>query len=287
MPPPEPTSTAQVPPAGNLLLDALDDADRGLVAPHCERAEVRRGDVLFRVGDDVGHVTFPLGRTVISFVVPLRDGKSVETATVGHEGAIGGVVSQGYLPAFSQAVIQVGGTVMRIEAERLNAAKDASPAVRDLFVRYADCLIAQLLQSAACNAVHPIEQRCLRWLLTLQDRIGPGDLPVTHDQLAEMMGVRRAYLSEVLGRMQRDGLVRTGRGRLSLVDRPRAEATACECYASVRHHFSDVLGAIYARSGTLVALDPSRSNNLKPPAVGEAVMRRPGAKQPAGRGSGR
>ena len=98
---------------GNLLLEALNAADRALLAPHVERREVSRGDVLFRAGDDVSHVTFPAQRCVVTLVVPLIDGKSVETATIGREGAMGGVVSHGYLPAFGQAV-QVGGPVAAV-----------------------------------------------------------------------------------------------------------------------------------------------------------------------------
>jgi CRP-like cAMP-binding protein len=240
---------------GNLLLKALDARDRGLVGRWLEPREVRRGDVLFQAGEDVSHVTFPADRAIVTLLVPMRDGRTVETATVGREGAIGGVVSQGYLPAFSQAVVQVAGTVLRIEAERLQQAKRSSNAIRDLFVRYSDCLLSQLLQSVACNAVHSLEQRTLRWLLTLQDRLGTPDLPVTHEILAEMLGVKRPYLTEVLGRMQRDGLIRIGRGQLGLVDRAKAEREACECHANVRRHFTEVLGAVYGKGGKIVAVD--------------------------------
>lgn len=252
---------------GNLLLEALDDADRALLAPHAEVREVGRGDVLFRAGDDVSHVTFPAHGCVVTLVVPLRDGKSVETATIGREGAVGGVVSHGYLPAFGQAVVQAAGPIIRIDADRLAEAKHASKTVRDLFVRYADCLLAQVLQSVACNAAHTIERRCLRWLLTLQDRLGTPDLPVTHEVLADMLGVRRAYLTEVLGRLRRDGLIEIGHRRLSLPDRKRAEAAACECHAAVRRHFSEVIGAVYAPGGRMVAVDASEPNRLKPPSA--------------------
>ncbi|GJD35693.1 hypothetical protein FMGBMHLM_2605 [Methylobacterium aerolatum] len=252
---------------GNLLLEALDAADRALLAPYAERREVRRGDVLFRAGDDVSHVTFPAHHCVVTLVVPLMDGKSVETATVGREGAMGGVVSHGYLPAFGQAVVQVGGPVIRIDAARLSEAKQASKGIRDLFVRYADCLLAQVLQSVACNAAHTIERRCLRWLLTLQDRIGTPELPVTHELLADMLGVRRAYLTEVLGRMQRDRLIAIGHGRITLPDRERAEAGSCECHAAVRKHFEEVMGAVYAPSGRIVAVDVGEPERLRPPSV--------------------
>lgn len=261
------TSGLPSPVAGNLLLEALAPGDRALLAANAERREVRRGDILFRVGDDVSHVTFPIQGCVATLVVPLRDGRSVETATIGREGALGGVVSQGYLPAFGQAVVQVGGTVLRIEADRLARVKQGSPALRDLFVRYADCLLAQILQSVACNAVHPIEQRCLRWLLTLQDRLGTADLPVTHEVLAEMLGVRRAYLTEVLGRLQREGLIRIGRGRITLVERTRAEAASCECHAAVRRHFRAVLGAEYGTGGRMVAIDAVAPGDLRAPSA--------------------
>ncbi|GJE52746.1 hypothetical protein GOFOIKOB_5820 [Methylobacterium tardum] len=252
---------------GNLLLEALDATDRALLAPHVERREVSRGDVLFRAGDDVSHVTFPVQRCVVTLVVPLVDGKSVETATIGREGAMGGVVSHGYLPAFGQAVVQVGGSVIRIDAARLSEAKHVSKGIRDLFVRYADCLLAQVLQSVACNAAHTIERRCLRWLLTLQDRIGTAELPVTHELLADMLGVRRAYLTEVLGRMQREGLIAIGHGRITLPDRIRAEAGACECHATVRRHFEEVMGAVYAPGGRIIAVDVAEPERLRPPST--------------------
>ncbi len=240
---------------GNLLLEALDASDRALLAPYLERGQRSRGEVLFRAGEDVSHVTFPLNQTTVTLVSRMRDGRMVETATVGHEGAVGGVVSQGYLPAFSEAVVQVTGEVLRVEAERLTRARAASPSLRDLFVRYADCLLAQVLQSVACNAVHPIEERCMRWLLTFQDRLGTPVLPVTQEMLAEMLGVRRTYLTGVIGSLQRRGLISVRRGQITILDRVRAEHASCECYGKVRSHYRSVLGAVYAENGAIVAVD--------------------------------
>ncbi len=107
---------------GNLLLEALDTADRALLAPYLERGHRGRGAVLFRAGEDVSHVTFPLNQTTVTLVSRMSDGRMIETATVGHEGAVGGVVSNGYLPAFSEAIVQVAGDVMRLDAERLTRA---------------------------------------------------------------------------------------------------------------------------------------------------------------------
>ncbi|MEG9500310.1 MAG: Crp/Fnr family transcriptional regulator [Methylorubrum extorquens] len=273
------TSNPERPFRGNLLLEALSPTDLALLTPHLVRRDHVRGDVLFQVDEDVSHVTFPLDRTVATLVVPMDGGRSVETATVGHEGAVGGVVSHGYLPAFTRCVIQVDGAVLRMDAERLREAKRASPTLNDLFVRYADCLLAQVLQSVACNAAHPIQQRALRWLLGLQDRVGTDALPVTQVVLAGMLGIGRTYMTEVLANLQEQGLIHIGRGRIHMLDRARTEAACCACHARVRRHFHTVLGAIYAPDGEIVAVEATEP--------GGELRARPEAIQPALRGTTR
>jgi hypothetical protein len=241
--------------AGNLLLAALAPRDIDLIAPHLVRAEHARSDTLFEVDEDVSHVTFPLDRTVVTLVVPAGGDRNVETATVGHEGAVGGVVSQGYLPAFTRCVVLVEGSALCMEADLLKEAKRASPTLNDLFVRYADCMLAQVLQSVACNAAHPIEQRVLRWLLGLQDRLGTDALPVTQAVLGNMLGIGRTYVTGVLASLQNQGLIHVGRGRIHMLDRARTEAASCGCHARVRRHFQTVLGAIYAPEGELLAVE--------------------------------
>lgn len=243
--------------SGNLLLGALRLPDQALIKPHLELREYRRGDVLFDAGENVGHITFPLGPCVAALLIGLQDGRAVETATVGHEGAVGGVVSQGSLPAFSRAVVQIPGSVLRIEAAVLQQIKQTSPGLRNLITRYSDCLLAQVLQSVACNASHTIEARCARWLLGLQDRLGSDVLPVTHEVLAELLGVQRSYLTRTLRTLQQQGLIQVRRGRIIILSRPAVEATACECHGAVKRHFETVLGAVYNASGTLVSLRPA------------------------------
>lgn len=243
--------------SGNLLLGALRLPDQALLRPHLELREYRRGEALFDAGDDVGHITFPLGRCVAALLIGLSDGRAVETATVGREGAVGGVVSQGSLPAFSRAVVQIPGSVLRIEAPVLQQIKQTSPGLRNLITRYSDCLLAQVLQSVACNASHTIEARCARWLLGLQDRLGSDVLPVTHEVLAELLGVQRSYLTRTLRTLQQQGLIQARRGRIIILSRPAVEETACECHGAVKRHFETVLGAVYNASGTLVSLRPA------------------------------
>ncbi|GJD52505.1 hypothetical protein OPKNFCMD_5271 [Methylobacterium crusticola] len=242
---------------GNLLLKALRAKDRALLVPHLELREYRRGDVLFEAGEDVSCISFPSGPSVAALVIAMQDGRTVEAATVGHEGAIGGVVSQGALPAFSRAVVQIAGPVLRLETARLQEAKKASPALSNLFTRYSDCLLAQVLQSVACNALHPIEERCARWILGLQDRLGGSVLPVTHELLADLLGVQRSYLTRTLKTLQQQGLVQVRRGRIIVCDRTALEEKACECHGAVKRHFETVLGAVYGASGTLLSLHPA------------------------------
>jgi hypothetical protein len=198
---------------------------------------------------------------VAALVIGLQDGRAVETAAVGHEGAIGGVVSQGSLPAFSRAVVQVPGSVLRIEAATLQKIKQTSPGLRNLLTRYSDCLLAQVLQSVACNASHTIEARCARWLLSLQDRLGTDVLPITHEVLAELLGVQRSYLSRALRTLQQQGLIQVRRGRIIIVSRPAVEAASCECHGAVKRHYETVLGAVYNASGTLVSLHARTPND--------------------------
>ncbi|AWB22568.1 MULTISPECIES: Crp/Fnr family transcriptional regulator [Methylobacterium] len=249
-------SALETPLSGNLLLRALRVPDRALLEPHLELKPYRRGEVLFEAGVDVSHISFPLGPCVAALVIGLQDGRAVETATVGHEGAIGGVVSQGLLPAFSRAVVQVPGSVLRVEAAVLQQIKQTSPGLRNLMTRYSDCLLAQVLQSVACNASHTIEARCSRWLLSLQDRLGSEVLPITHEVLAELLGVQRSYLTRTLRTLQEQGLIQVRRGRIIIESRPLMEAAACECHGAVKRHFETVLGAVYNASGTLVSLRP-------------------------------
>ncbi|MCJ2089386.1 Crp/Fnr family transcriptional regulator [Methylobacterium sp. E-005] len=233
-------------PTGNLLLDVLSDTDRALITPHLEPTTYARGQIAFEAGAEVTHVIFPCDHTVLALVVTTRDGRTAETATIGHDGAVGGLVTRGRMHAFAMGMVQSGGPALRLDAARLEEAASQSPSLRDLLVRYTDCFVAQLLQMAACNALHPIEQRCLRWLLTLQDRIEGDTLPITHEVLAGMLGVQRTYLTRILRTLQEGGLIRAARGRITILNRAAVASAACECHDRVRMHGERVLGATYA-----------------------------------------
>lgn len=233
----------QAPP--NNLLRALHEDDLARLRPFLELQRVDAGKVIYEPGDQVRHVFFPCGPTLISFMVLLDDGRGVETALVGREGAVGGIVSQGRLPAYSRAIVQFPGDVLRLESAELERIKMQSPGLRNLFARYADCLMAQVFQSVACNATHSLEQRTAKWLLAALDRTGDHDVPLTQEQLAAMLGVGRSYISRVIRQIKERGILETRRGGVRVTAIGGLSRLACSCNEAVRKHFDEVLQGVY------------------------------------------
>ena len=225
----------------NRLLAAVPAIDRALLEPHAQFAELADGQVLFEPEEDVVVTHFPLTGTMAALVVVLEDGKTAEAASIGREGAIGGIVSAGPKPAFARAVTQIAGPALRIETARIEVAKQRSLVVRDLFDRYADVLLAQVLQSVVCNAFHPMRQRLARWLLMTQDRIASNELPLTQEYLAQMLGVHRSTVIRAARLLQNDGVVRSARGHLTIANRAKLEKASCECYGAVAQHYERIL----------------------------------------------
>ena len=175
--------------AGNLLLATFSADVRGLFEPHADIIEFTVGEHVQSRGRDVEWSYFPFGTTMISLVVELDDGRSVQVASIGREGAVGGIVSCGHAPAFADAQVMVGGPAMRVPMENLEEAKSRSGFVANIFCRFSDYLLAEVMQSVACNSFHPIQQRAARWLLTAQDRAGDR-IELTQEALAGL--ARRA-----------------------------------------------------------------------------------------------
>lgn len=239
--------------SGNNLLRALRPLDAALINPLLEPWIGRRGEIVYEPGDPVRSVYFPCGPSMISYLVVLRDGSAVETALIGREGAVGGIVSQGRLPAYARAEVQFPGPFLRMAIADLQEAKKQSPSLENLFARYADCLTAQVFQSVACNARHSIEQRTAKWLIAAVERTGGPDIPLTQDQLAVMMGVGRSYVSRVLRSFKQRALLQVRRGWLDIRDIGALRAVACECNESVREHFDEVLSGVYPSEDELIA----------------------------------
>ncbi|WP_324809369.1 Crp/Fnr family transcriptional regulator [Sphingomonas sp. LY29] len=227
--------------AGNRLLATFPTDLRDTLHDSVEQLSLEVGDSVLRRGEDVSHSVFPLGRTTVSLMIDLQDGRSVEVATIGSEGAVGGIVSCGHAPAFSRGEVMVGGAALRVSKQLIEEAKQQSPHLRNLFCRYADYLLAQIMQTVACNSFHPIEARAARWLLTAQDRAGDR-LDLTQEALAGLLGVQRTSVNAAAKQLQDEGLISTRRGVIELLDREGLEARACECHARVEQFFGEIIG---------------------------------------------
>lgn len=231
--------------AGNNLLSSLRAPDLDLLRPHFRAVQGAANTVLYDPGQTVQTVYFPCRRTLVSFLVSTEDGGAVEALLVGREGAVGGIVSQGNLPAFAKITIQTGGDLLSLPVSVLDECKAKSRAVENLFARYADCLVAQMFQTAACNAAHSIEQRTAKWIGAAIERSGSREVPLTQERLAAMLGVGRSYISRVIGTFKRDGTLAVRRGHLIVKDEARLYARACNCHEVVKHHFNTVLTGVY------------------------------------------
>src|SRR3984893_11787428 len=225
----------------NSLLAAVPTSDRVLLLPHAKFVELAQGQVLFEPEEDVVITHFPLTGTMAALGVVVEDGGTGGGGVTGREGAIGGIVSAGHKPAFARAVTQIAGPAFRIETARIEIAKQRSLVVRDLFDRYADALLAQVLQAVVCNAFHPMQQRLARWLLTTQDRIASNELPLTQEYLAQMLGVHRSTVIRVARSLENHGVIRKARGHLTIIDRAKLEKDSCECYGAVARHCERLL----------------------------------------------
>jgi hypothetical protein len=228
---------------GNRLLATLSRADRDLLEPNLKLVELDAGDAVLRVGDLVDQSIFPFDSLMVSMTVELRGGRTVEVASIGKEGAIGGIISCGAAPAFTHGVVQIGGPAAAMPIPALERAKRASSHLQNLFCRYSDFLLSQVMQSVACNAFHPIEARAARWLLHAHDRVDGDRIALTQESLAGLLGVQRTTVNAVARMLQDQGLIAYRRGAIQVIDRPGLAQAACECYAAVEDHFAGVVGA--------------------------------------------
>ena len=230
----------------NNLLRRLDADDYALIAPYLNHEEGEADELLYSPGDDVNTVHFPCGPSLATFLVASEDGRDVETILVGREGAVGGIVSEGYLPAYTRISVKFGGPFVRLPVDRLDAAKAQSKTLHNVFSRYADCLLAQIFQSTACNAIHSIEQRTAKWIISALERTDAEEtVPLTHEQLATLLGVGRSYTSRVIQIFKAEGILETRRGAILVRDREALAARACLCNQSIKDHFEDVLSGVY------------------------------------------
>ena len=237
----------------NNLLRRLSAADFALIAPHLAEVDANPSDLIYNPGDAVEVVHFPCGPSLVSYLVPSEDGRDVETILIGREGAVGGIVSQGFLPAYTRIMVKFAGPFVRLPVSKLDAAKAKSASLSNIFARYADCLMAQMFQSTACNAIHSIEQRTAKWIMSAMERTdGDEVVPLTHEQLATLLGVGRSYTSRVIQTFKAEGILETRRGSILVRNPDALKIRSCLCNEAVKDHFEQVLRGVYP--------DPEKGN---------------------------
>jgi len=217
----------------NVLLSALPRSEfEQLLRPHLTTQAMPQGHLVLEAGDEFDNVWFP-HNGMMSLLVVLSDGKSIETATVGREGVIGAMSGLGLYKSLVRVVIQLPMGVSRISSAQFRKAAAHSDAIREMSIHYNEVLLSQARITAACNAVHPVEARFCRWLLQSADRADGDTVALTQEFLAEMLGVRRTSVTEVASKLQQAGVISYTRGIIKIIDRAGLEASACECYQTL------------------------------------------------------
>lgn len=218
---------------GNRLLDALPADELALLRSNAELGSLDRHDTLYRPDSIIETIHFPVDG-IVSLVCMMKEGGGVETATIGREGMVGSPVFHGVYTATQLAIVQVPGQSYRIDTDAFVRLLPQLPVLSGLLHRFSVLLFTLAAQNSGCNRKHSIEERCCRWMLMVADRLDRETFELTHDFIAQMLGVRRASVTEALGALEKRGLIRTSRGRITLVDRPGLEASVCECYHVIR-----------------------------------------------------
>lgn len=236
MPNPEPN----IGPIQNQLLASLPSAEFDLLARHLEPVTLTLGDMLYEPHQQMHHAIFPTSAVVSLHYVTIS-GATAEIAGVGHEGVVGIALFMGGDTTPSSAVVQTAGHAYRLERHVFEAAFERPGVMQGLLLRYAQALIAQVSQTAACNRHHSVDQQLCRWLLLALDRAPGRDLVMTQELVANMLGVRRESVTEAAGKLQQSGFIRYRRGHITVVDRQGLESRACECYGVVKKELNRLL----------------------------------------------
>jgi CRP-like cAMP-binding protein len=227
----------------NQLLGLLSPSDTKLLTPYLKPAKFEQHHVLFEADEQVRHVYFPTG-AVVSLVVTLSTGETVEAAMVGSDGVVGASAALDGKVSLSRGIIQLGGEMIVCDIDALKSTALQNPKLLALLVRHEQTMYAQAQQSAACFATHQVEARLCRWMLRARDLSGSDDLPFTQEYLAEMLGVRRTSVTAVAKALQEAGLIKYARGKIQIMDAKAMQKMTCECYGSVKMLYEKLIGPV-------------------------------------------
>jgi CRP-like cAMP-binding protein len=219
----------------------LSDDDYERLRPHLSQVVLEYKKTLYEASRPIEHVHFPVDG-VASLVITMSNGDCAEVGTIGNEGLVGLPICLGDHDAPSSAYVQVPGTALRMDAPLFRGELERSPPLNLVMLRYAHAFFNQVAQSAACSQLHRVEQRCCRWLLMTRDRMLSDDFPLTHEFLGMMLGVRRTTVTDIMGTLQKAGLIRYRRGHVTILGHDALQQRACECYQTSRLEFDRLLG---------------------------------------------
>jgi CRP-like cAMP-binding protein len=216
----------------NQILDNLPTGETQRIFPLLDHVDLKLGEVVYRTGDAMSHVYFPLD-AVISLVAVMENGRSVEVGLKGCEAVLGIDAVLGMPTSMNVAVTQIPGSCLKIKAQAIQAEFQRCTLLHGRLLRYIRYFLTQVKQTAACNRVHRLEQRFARWLLMVHDRVRREEFPITHEFLSYMLGAPRTDVSLAAAALREAGLIRYERKKIAILDRKRLEAASCECYAIV------------------------------------------------------
>jgi CRP-like cAMP-binding protein len=226
---------------GNKLLDRLPDGARVDVISAAREMDIPQKRTLWEPGERVETVYFPV-TGVMSLLSVTRDGASVEVATIGNEGMAGVAVFLGHRKrGVGRAMSQIPGRGLMIDGDRFEILVGETPKLDALLRQYTHALLVHVTQGAVCNRMHTVVQRLARWILEMNDRIYPDELPVTHEFLSEMLGVRRASVTDAITPLQAAGAISHERARIRVRDHEQLHQLTCECYDVVRSAYNELL----------------------------------------------
>jgi CRP-like cAMP-binding protein len=236
-------------PHQNLLLNRLLPETLAQMAPYFTTVELAQGLVLAETYEQIEKVYFPHSG-IISCVVELAGGDAIQTAMIGRDGVFGASEASDDKLSLNHVALQVAGEMSVTSSDRFRQLVDQLPTLKKLIVNYERFLSAQAQQTAACNAIHTVEARTCKWLLRMNDLIGP-QLPITQEFLAEMMGVRRTSVTTVAVTLQEAGMISYRRGHIQLLNLERIREAACDCHEAIRSHYERLFGPDIERASTV------------------------------------
>ncbi len=232
-------------PQKNRLLACLPDVELERLSPHLELVSMKLGQVVYEADVSLPYAYFPID-CIISLLYVMADGDSSETAMVGNEGMVGISLFMGGDATSGRAVVQSDGHAFRMKGALLKREFKRAGALQRLLLRYTQALLTQTSQTAACNKHHSVPQQLCRWLLLGLDRLPDNKLMMTQGLIANMLGVRREGVTDATGVLQAAGLISYDHGTMTVLDRPRLEQAACECYSVVKREFDRLLPDVTA-----------------------------------------